>query len=70
LLLINFIEEGKVKINSNSSEKSFLRCIKQLKEENMSLKQQLNNFQQNQTQNSNEEQVEQQLQQTYLSNRE
>lgn len=69
LQLINLVEEEKIKINSNSSEKSLLRCIKQLREENISLKQQLSNFQQNRAQNSNEEIVAQQLQQTHLSNR-
>ena len=64
LLLINLIEEEKIKINSNSSEKTLLRYIKQLKEENITLRQQLNNFQQNQT--SNEELIAQQLQQTHL----
>jgi len=58
------VEEEKVKINSNSSEKALLRYIKQLKEENITLRQQLNNFQQNQT--SNEELIAQQLQQTHL----
>jgi hypothetical protein len=65
LSLINLVEEEKIKISSNSSEKSLLRYVKQLKEENMSLRQQqLNNLQQDQIQNLNEELVAQQLQQT------
>ena len=68
LLLINLVEEEEIKINSNSSEKSLLKCVKQLKEKNISLKQQLNNLQQNQV--SNEELIAQQLQQVHLPNRE
>lgn len=68
LSLIKSVEEGKIKINSNTSEITFLKCIKQLKEENAALKQQLNSLQQNQNQTSNEELVAQQLQQTHLLN--
>ncbi|CAI2162410.1 10694_t:CDS:1 [Funneliformis geosporum] len=41
LLLIKLIEEEKVKINANSPEITLLKYIKQLKEENMLLKQQV-----------------------------
>lgn len=62
LLLIKLAEEEKIKINSNPSEKSLLKYIKKLKEENITLKQ-------NQNQTSNEELIAQQLQQTHFSNR-
>ena len=49
---------------------SLLKHIKQLKEENTALKQQLNDLQQSQTQTSSEELIAQQLQQVNLTNRE